>query len=85
MKALLLTLVVVTIMCLDIGYTLECYVGRDDFKSVTCPEGENHCYAMAFWVKPRPVTIRGCASSCSSKYYMCCPKDKCNENYYYYY
>uniref|UniRef100_U3FYQ5 Three-finger toxin 13 n=1 Tax=Micrurus fulvius TaxID=8637 RepID=U3FYQ5_MICFL len=79
MKALLLTLVVVTIVCLDLGHTLQCYVGRDGFNFVTCPEGETYCYTTAITARPTHVIIRGCISSCAWYYIKCCATDKCND------
>nr|AKN63200.1 three-finger toxin precursor D.M [Micrurus diastema]AKO63252.1 three-finger toxin precursor T.E [Micrurus tener] len=79
MKTLLLTLVVVTIVCLDLGHTRQCYVGYDASKFVTCPEGENHCYSNVIGLRRSHVISRGCASSCSPFYRTCCGTDKCND------
>nr|ACS74998.1 3FTx precursor [Micrurus corallinus] len=78
MKTLLLTLVVVTIMCLDLGYTRKCRIGKDGFYSVTCTEKENLCFTMFSARSPTQIIERGCASSCSSRYMKCCSTDSCN-------
>uniref|UniRef100_A0A194ARJ0 Three-finger toxin 19 n=1 Tax=Micrurus tener TaxID=1114301 RepID=A0A194ARJ0_9SAUR len=78
MKTLLLTLVVVTIVCLDLGHTLQCYVGEGS-KFVTCPEGDTHCYTTALAIRITYPIIRGCTSSCCPYYIKCCTTDKCND------
>nr|QSI83973.1 three-finger toxin [Calliophis bivirgatus] len=76
MKTLLLTLVVVTIVCLDLGYTLQCYKGNNPKILVTCEKGQNECYIRTF---PRPpVMVRGCTSHCLARF-TCCSTDKCNK------
>nr|QSI83953.1 three-finger toxin [Calliophis bivirgatus] len=80
MKTLLLTLVVVTIICLDIGDTLVCHKGIFLRETVTCPEGENLCYTRTV---PTPshsyVIFGGCTDTCTLKHIrVCCRTDKCN-------
>nr|ABX58165.1 truncated putative long neurotoxin [Austrelaps labialis] len=43
MKTLLLTLVVVTIVCLDLGNSFSCYK-TPHVKSEPCAPGQNLCY-----------------------------------------
>nr|Q2VBN1.1 RecName: Full=Muscarinic toxin MTX6; Flags: Precursor [Ophiophagus hannah]ABB83638.1 muscarinic toxin precursor [Ophiophagus hannah] len=85
MKTLLLTLVVVTILCLDLGYTLTCLTHESLFfeTTETCSDGQNLCYAKWFAVFPgarRPDG--GCAATCPDKVPLeivnCCTTDKCN-------
>nr|P0C552.1 RecName: Full=Neurotoxin 3FTx-LK; Flags: Precursor [Bungarus fasciatus] len=77
MKTLLLTLVVVTIVCLDLGYTLKCHTTQ--FRNIeTCQKWETVCFQRA--VKPHPssmIVLRGCTSSCG-KGETCCATDLCN-------
>nr|AKN63195.1 three-finger toxin precursor L.F [Micrurus laticollaris] len=86
MKTLLLTLVVVTIMCLDLGYTRKCYEGEGTRKSVTCPEGENVCYTIFLAeFNPREKVLKwGCAASCPKVglgvRITCCSTDNCNSH-----
>nr|QSI83983.1 three-finger toxin [Calliophis bivirgatus] len=76
MKTLLLTLVVVTIICLDLGYTWRCYQGDNAKTIVTCRKGLNLCYRKTF---PKPKkTLRGCTSICPPSY-SCCAANKCNK------
>nr|QSI83934.1 three-finger toxin [Calliophis bivirgatus] len=76
MKTLLLTLVVVTIVCLDLGHTRECYQGDNPKTIVTCPKGHHLCYKKTYTNPKR--TIRGCASRCPTDY-SCCAANKCNK------
>nr|QSI83949.1 three-finger toxin [Calliophis bivirgatus] len=80
MKTLLLTLVVVTILCLDLGYTLICYNTPLKDISKTCAEGENLCYygrKDAIW---NMYYIRGCTDKCpKGKAVKCCETNKCNK------
>nr|F5CPE6.1 RecName: Full=Three-finger toxin MALT0070C; Short=3FTx MALT0070C; Flags: Precursor [Micrurus altirostris]AED89573.1 putative three finger toxin precursor [Micrurus altirostris] len=78
MKTLLLTLVVVTIVCLDLGYTLKCYVGRKPYKLITCPEGSKKCATVPLPTRPLPIFSKGCYTSCPSQYVKCCSTDLCN-------
>nr|Q8JFX7.1 RecName: Full=Muscarinic toxin BM14; Flags: Precursor [Bungarus multicinctus]CAD18848.1 muscarinic toxin-like protein [Bungarus multicinctus] len=77
MKTLLLTLVVVTIICLDLGYTEMCNmcVRPYPFMSSCCPEGQDRCY-KSYWVNENgkqkkyhgkyPVILeRGCVTACT--------------------
>nr|QSI83967.1 three-finger toxin [Calliophis bivirgatus] len=73
MKTLLLTLVVVTIVCLDLGYTLQCYQGTDLNTVVTCKRGQNLCFKKVLPFK----TVRGCAHRCPPNS-VCCAANRCN-------
>uniref|UniRef100_R4G2E4 3FTx-Bra-17 n=1 Tax=Brachyurophis roperi TaxID=1295043 RepID=R4G2E4_9SAUR len=85
MKTLLLTLVVVTIVCLDLGYTMTCYKTAP-VRSEPCPPGEDLCYTKA-WCDFRcgthgKILELGCAATCPiPKHYedvKCCSTDNCN-------
>uniref|UniRef100_R4G2U8 3FTx-Ech-21 n=1 Tax=Echiopsis curta TaxID=529692 RepID=R4G2U8_9SAUR len=84
MKTLLLTLVVVTIVCLDLGDSLICYKGYN--APQTCPPGQNLCYTKtwcdAFCSSRGKVVELGCAATCPTvKPHVdikCCSTDKCN-------
>nr|AKN63199.1 three-finger toxin precursor D.L [Micrurus diastema] len=83
MKTLLLTLVVVTIVCLDLGYTRKCYEGKVARKSVTCPKGENLCFTIfSFQFHPARAIEFGCAASCPKvglgPHVTCCSANNCN-------
>nr|QSI83955.1 three-finger toxin [Calliophis bivirgatus] len=78
MKTLLLTLVVVTILCLDLGYTLKCY--NTIFPAIykTCPKGQNLCYLKRQRFDYLVILVsRGCTDKCP-KDGVCCNTDKCN-------
>uniref|UniRef100_A0A194ATC7 Three-finger toxin 16e n=1 Tax=Micrurus tener TaxID=1114301 RepID=A0A194ATC7_9SAUR len=79
MKTLLLTLVVVTIVCLDLGNSLKCYSSRTE--TMTCPEGRDKCEKYAVGLMPGTWSYhRGCASTCHrGKYNVCCSTDLCNK------
>uniref|UniRef100_R4G326 3FTx-Pse-290 n=1 Tax=Pseudonaja modesta TaxID=340912 RepID=R4G326_9SAUR len=79
MKTLLLTLVMVTIMCLDLGYTLTCY--KSPFGTVACNKYETFCYRFTHCPFPHHVVvIRGCITSCPTQNnYVCCSTDLCNK------
>nr|AEH05952.1 putative neurotoxin 513V5 [Drysdalia coronoides]AEH05953.1 putative neurotoxin 513V5 [Drysdalia coronoides] len=78
MKTLLLTLVVVAIMCLDVGYTLKCRKYLSGY--VVCKENETICYR--YTVSPfrnRVIVLRGCSASCpGGNNHVCCSTDMCN-------
>nr|QSI83923.1 three-finger toxin [Calliophis bivirgatus] len=74
MKTLLLTLVVVTIVCLDLGHTRKCYQGGNPKTIVTCQKGENLCYKKTL---PKQ-TLRGCGTICPPPS-ACCAADRCND------
>nr|Q9W716.1 RecName: Full=Cytotoxin homolog 5V; AltName: Full=Cardiotoxin-5V; Short=CTX5V; Flags: Precursor [Naja atra]CAB50697.1 snake venom [Naja atra] len=83
MKTLLLTLVVVTIVCLDLGYTLKCHNTQLPFIYKTCPEGKNLCFKATLRKFPLKFPVkRGCADNCPKNSallkYVCCSTDKCN-------
>nr|ADF50015.1 short-chain three finger toxin isoform 7 [Bungarus flaviceps] len=86
MKTLLLTLVVVTIVCLDFGYTRKCLTkySRDNESSKTCPSGQNVCFKK--WEmgnSSEKNAKRGCIAACpkpkKNEMIQCCSKDKCNK------
>nr|QSI83926.1 three-finger toxin [Calliophis bivirgatus] len=88
MKTLLLTFVVVTFLCLDLGYTRKCCSYQSSTRKTTkiCPDGEDVCYGKTS-VGPsgpvgRTVLELGCAATCPSRTLgvniRCCKKDKCN-------
>nr|Q98959.1 RecName: Full=Cytotoxin 3a; AltName: Full=Cardiotoxin-31; Short=Ctx-31; AltName: Full=Cardiotoxin-3a; Flags: Precursor [Naja atra]AAB18383.1 cardiotoxin 3a [Naja atra]CAB42053.1 cardiotoxin-31 [Naja atra] len=81
MKTLLLTLVVVTIVCLDLGYTLKCNKLVPLFYK-TCPAGKNLCYKMFMVATPKVPVKRGCIDVCPKNSllvkYVCCNTDRCN-------
>uniref|UniRef100_R4FJG1 3FTx-Bra-38 n=1 Tax=Brachyurophis roperi TaxID=1295043 RepID=R4FJG1_9SAUR len=82
MKTLLLTLVVVTIVCLDLGYTRICF-NQQSWRpetTTTCPDGENTCYKKVFMTPFRIPIERGCGCPKERRSFrlMCCQKDKCN-------
>nr|P49122.1 RecName: Full=Cytotoxin 7; AltName: Full=Cardiotoxin-7; Short=CTX7; Short=Ctx-7; AltName: Full=Cardiotoxin-like basic protein 2; Short=CLBP2; Flags: Precursor [Naja atra]CAA77017.1 cardiotoxin 7 precursor [Naja atra]CAA90967.1 cardiotoxin 7 [Naja naja] len=82
MKTLLLTLVVVTIVCLDLGYTLKCHNTQLPFIYNTCPEGKNLCFKATLKFPLKFPVKRGCAATCprssSLVKVVCCKTDKCN-------
>nr|A6MFK5.1 RecName: Full=Long neurotoxin LNTX-2; Flags: Precursor [Demansia vestigiata]ABK63545.1 LNTX-2 precursor [Demansia vestigiata] len=85
MKTLLLTLVVVTIVCLDFGYARTC-LKTPEVKSEPCPPGQEVCYTKAW--RDRMCSFRGkvielgCAATCPrqepGKEITCCSTDDCN-------
>nr|Q98965.1 RecName: Full=Cytotoxin 6; AltName: Full=Cardiotoxin-6; Short=CTX6; Flags: Precursor [Naja atra]CAA69977.1 cardiotoxin 6 [Naja atra] len=81
MKTLLLTLVVVTIVCLDLGYTLKCNQLIPPFYK-TCAAGKNLCYKMFMVAAQRFPVKRGCIDVCPKSSllvkYVCCNTDRCN-------
>uniref|UniRef100_R4FIZ2 3FTx-Ver-30 n=1 Tax=Vermicella annulata TaxID=1295044 RepID=R4FIZ2_9SAUR len=82
MKTLLLTLVVVTIVCLDLGYTMTCYnqQSSEDQTTTTCPGGVSSCYKKT-WRDHRGTIIErgcGCPDVKPGVGRTCCQADKCN-------
>nr|Q69CJ8.1 RecName: Full=Weak toxin DE-1 homolog 1; Short=WTX DE-1 homolog 1; Flags: Precursor [Ophiophagus hannah]AAR10442.1 weak toxin DE-1-like protein [Ophiophagus hannah]5XWE_A Chain A, Weak toxin DE-1 homolog 1 [Ophiophagus hannah]5XWE_B Chain B, Weak toxin DE-1 homolog 1 [Ophiophagus hannah] len=83
MKPVLLTLVVVTIVCLDLGYTRIC-LKQEPFQpetTTTCPEGEDACYNL-FWSDHSEIKIEmGCGCPKTEPYtnLYCCKIDSCNK------
>nr|AKO63242.1 short chain alpha neurotoxin B.D [Micrurus browni] len=80
MKTLLLTLVVVTIVCLDFGHTMICYNQQtlQPPTTITCSEGQ--CYRK-FWSDHRGTIIErgcGCPNLKLGIKIRCCTSDKCN-------
>nr|O93422.1 RecName: Full=Long neurotoxin homolog; AltName: Full=Kappa-cobrotoxin; Flags: Precursor [Naja atra]CAA76846.1 kappa-cobrotoxin [Naja atra] len=85
MKTLLLTLVVVTIVCLALGYTLTCLICPEKYcnKVHTCLNGEKICFKKYDQRKLLGKRyIRGCADTCPVRkpreIVECCSTDKCN-------
>uniref|UniRef100_R4FI94 3FTx-Bra-26 n=1 Tax=Brachyurophis roperi TaxID=1295043 RepID=R4FI94_9SAUR len=79
MKTLLLTLVVVTIVCLDLGYTLKCRSSRIANGNVVCEKYQTICFR--YQVRPYQnivLTRMGCSDSCPRKDAVCCSSDLCN-------
>uniref|UniRef100_R4FKG3 3FTx-Ver-5 n=1 Tax=Vermicella annulata TaxID=1295044 RepID=R4FKG3_9SAUR len=84
MKTLLLTLVVVTIVCLDLGDSLICYVGYNIPQ--ICPTGEVVCFTKT-WCdahcgeRGKRVEL-GCAATCPIVKpgidITCCSTNNCN-------
>nr|WVG99526.1 short-chain [Pseudonaja textilis] len=81
MKTLLLTLVVVTIVCLDLGYTLICHDSENLDDHVVCKEDETMCYQYTFVpFRDFEVVARGCSPSCPEEEdAVCCSTDLCNK------
>nr|QSI83924.1 three-finger toxin [Calliophis bivirgatus] len=73
MKTLLLTLVVVTIVCLDLGHTRKCYQGGNPKTIMTCKRGQSLCFKKFL----PPPTLRGCAHRCPPNS-ACCAANRCN-------
>nr|QSI83922.1 three-finger toxin [Calliophis bivirgatus] len=85
MKTLLLTLVVVTILCLDLGYTRKCLKKYTPVRetSQTCPSGQVLCIKRWKSHKSGNKFFRGCAAACPKPKHneniQCCAKDNCNK------
>nr|P15816.1 RecName: Full=Kappa-2-bungarotoxin; AltName: Full=Kappa-neurotoxin CB1; Flags: Precursor [Bungarus multicinctus]CAA35774.1 unnamed protein product [Bungarus multicinctus] len=86
MKTLLLTLVVVTIVCLDLGYTKTC-LKTPSSTPQTCPQGQDICFLKVsceqFCPIRGPVIEQGCAATCpefrsNDRSLLCCTTDNCN-------
>nr|Q8UUK0.1 RecName: Full=Cytotoxin homolog Clbp-3; AltName: Full=Cardiotoxin-like basic protein 3; Short=CLBP3; Flags: Precursor [Naja atra]CAC85538.1 cardiotoxin-like basic protein 3 [Naja atra] len=82
MKTLLLTLVVVTIVCLDLGYTRKCHNSPLSLVYQTCPIGQNICFKINVKEAPSIPVKRACAATCPKSSALvkvvCCKTDKCN-------
>nr|Q8AY52.1 RecName: Full=Candiduxin-2; Flags: Precursor [Bungarus candidus]AAL30058.1 candiduxin 2 [Bungarus candidus] len=85
MKTLLLTLVVLTIACLDLGYTKTCF--NDNLANPKTTELCRHSMYFCFknsWIAGGVERIeRGCSLTCpdikyNGKYIYCCTRDNCN-------
>uniref|UniRef100_R4FKG7 3FTx-Ver-47 n=1 Tax=Vermicella annulata TaxID=1295044 RepID=R4FKG7_9SAUR len=81
MKTLLLTLVVVTIVCLDLGYTLKCYNPKTAEGYEVCKEHETKCIGYNICLfRNHAVVVRGCGASCPTENLpVCCSTDMCNK------
>nr|QSI83984.1 three-finger toxin [Calliophis bivirgatus] len=84
MKTLLLTLVVVTIVCLDLGHTMTCLSNQPSTPKTaqTCPDGQNFCYRKRWLSYGKRKVERGCAATCPRLQrgvnIHCCATDNCN-------
>uniref|UniRef100_R4G2P2 3FTx-Aca-108 n=1 Tax=Acanthophis wellsi TaxID=239747 RepID=R4G2P2_9SAUR len=82
MKTLLLTLVVVTIVCLDLGYTMQCYNHPllQDKTIITCAFGVSSCFKKTWKVQRETMIERGCGcpNVKPGVRLTCCKTDKCN-------
>nr|C1IC48.1 RecName: Full=Three-finger toxin W-IV; Flags: Precursor [Walterinnesia aegyptia]ABX82865.1 three finger toxin IV [Walterinnesia aegyptia] len=82
MKTLLLTLVVVTIVCLDLGHTLLCHNQQSSTSPTTtcCSGGESKCYKKRWPTHRGTITERGCGCPTVKKgiELHCCTTDQCN-------
>uniref|UniRef100_R4G2G6 3FTx-Fur-63 n=1 Tax=Furina ornata TaxID=529697 RepID=R4G2G6_9SAUR len=79
MKTLLLTLVVVTIMCLDLGYTLRCH-NTWNYGYISCEAHAPFCYKSRHYGRTeKPTIAQGCTAKCSEKSEVCCSTDMCNK------
>nr|ADF50019.1 non-conventional three finger toxin isoform 4 [Bungarus flaviceps] len=87
MKTLLLNLVVVTIVCLDFGYTIKCKICQFNTcrpgELKVCSGEEIYCFKES-WSTARGTRIeRGCTATCPKgsvygNYVLCCTIDECN-------
>nr|ACR78502.1 putative short chain neurotoxin 45 [Drysdalia coronoides] len=80
MKTLLLTLVVLTIVCLDLGYTMTCYNQQSSQPQTTTTCAESSCYKKT-WRDHRGTIIErgcGCPTVKPGIQRVCCATDKCN-------
>nr|Q90VW1.1 RecName: Full=Erabutoxin b; Short=ETXB; Short=Eb; AltName: Full=Short neurotoxin 1b; Flags: Precursor [Laticauda semifasciata]CAA34824.1 unnamed protein product [Laticauda semifasciata]BAA75749.1 short chain neurotoxin [Laticauda semifasciata]BAA75750.1 short chain neurotoxin [Laticauda semifasciata]BAA75751.1 short chain neurotoxin [Laticauda semifasciata]BAC78201.1 erabutoxin b [Laticauda semifasciata] len=82
MKTLLLTLVVVTIVCLDLGYTRICFNHQSSQPQTTktCSPGESSCYHKQ-WSDFRGTIIErgcGCPTVKPGIKLSCCESEVCN-------
>nr|A8HDJ4.1 RecName: Full=Short neurotoxin 1; Short=SNTX-1; Flags: Precursor [Pseudechis porphyriacus]ABK63528.1 SNTX-1 precursor [Pseudechis porphyriacus] len=82
MKTLLLTLVVVTIVCLDLGYTMTCcnQQSSQPKTTTTCAGGESSCYKKTWSDHRGSRTERGCGCPHVKPgiKLTCCETDECN-------
>nr|P0C555.1 RecName: Full=Neurotoxin 3FTx-RI; Flags: Precursor [Bungarus fasciatus] len=83
MKTLLLTLVVLTIVCLDLGHTRICLnqQSSEPQTTETCPNGEDTCYNKTWNTHRGSRTDRGCGCPKVKPgiNLRCCKTDKCNQ------
>uniref|UniRef100_R4G305 3FTx-Hop-14 n=1 Tax=Hoplocephalus bungaroides TaxID=83403 RepID=R4G305_9SAUR len=80
MKTLLLTLVVVTIVCLDLGYTMTCCNQQSSQPKTTKTCAESSCYKKT-WRDHRGTIIErgcGCPHVKPGIQLVCCKTDECN-------
>uniref|UniRef100_R4G2H6 3FTx-Hem-16 n=1 Tax=Hemiaspis signata TaxID=355698 RepID=R4G2H6_9SAUR len=80
MKTLLLTLVVVTIVCLDLGYTMTCCNQQSSQPKTTKTCEESTCYKKT-WRDHRGTIIErgcGCPKVKPGIQLECCRTDECN-------
>nr|A8HDJ7.1 RecName: Full=Short neurotoxin 1; Short=SNTX-1; Flags: Precursor [Cryptophis nigrescens]ABK63531.1 SNTX-1 precursor [Cryptophis nigrescens] len=80
MKTLLLTLVVVTIVCLDLGYTMTCCNQQSSQPKTITTCAESSCYKKT-WKDHHGTRIeRGCGCPPRKPLIdlICCETDECN-------
>nr|Q8UW27.1 RecName: Full=Short neurotoxin SN160; Flags: Precursor [Hydrophis hardwickii]AAL54894.1 short neurotoxin 1 precursor [Hydrophis hardwickii] len=80
MKTLLLTLVVVTIVCLDLGYTMTCCNQQSSQPKTTTNCAESSCYKKT-WSDHRGTRIErgcGCPQVKRGIKLECCHTNECN-------
>nr|F8J2G5.1 RecName: Full=Short neurotoxin 342; Short=SNTX-342; Flags: Precursor [Drysdalia coronoides]ACR78505.1 putative short chain neurotoxin 342 [Drysdalia coronoides] len=77
MKTLLLTLVVLTIVCLDLGYTMTCYNQQLSQPQTTTTCAESFCYKKTW---SGTIIERGCGCPPMKPpiRLKCCRTEKCN-------
>nr|F5CPD8.1 RecName: Full=Three-finger toxin MALT0057C; AltName: Full=MALT0057C; Flags: Precursor [Micrurus altirostris]AED89565.1 putative three finger toxin precursor [Micrurus altirostris] len=80
MKTLLLTLVVVTIVCLDFGHTMICYNQQSSQPPTTTTCSEGQCYKQRWRDHRGWRTERGCGcpKAIPEVKLNCCKTDRCN-------
>ncbi|XP_026542766.1 short neurotoxin 1 [Notechis scutatus] len=80
MKTLLLTLVVVTIVCLDLGYTMTCCNQQSSQPKTTTTCAESSCYKKTWRDHRGTITERGCGcpNVKPGVQINCCKTDECN-------
>nr|P18329.1 RecName: Full=Toxin C13S1C1; Flags: Precursor [Dendroaspis angusticeps]CAA36503.1 precursor polypeptide (AA-21 to 59) [Dendroaspis angusticeps]CAA37486.1 angusticeps-type protein (isoform of Da C13S1C1 [Dendroaspis angusticeps] len=80
MKTLLLTLLVVTIVCLDLAHTRICYSHKLLQAKTTKTCEENSCYKRSLPKIPLIIIGRGCGCPLTLPFLRikCCTSDKCN-------
>nr|AED89574.1 putative three finger toxin precursor [Micrurus altirostris] len=80
MKTLLLTLVVVTIVCLDFGHTMICYNQQSSQPPTTTTCSEGQCYKKSWRDLHGWRTDRGCGCPKTNPgiKFNCCSCNRCN-------
>nr|ACY68693.1 short-chain neurotoxin isoform 8 [Parasuta nigriceps] len=80
MKTLLLTLVLVTIVCLDLGYTVTCCNQQSSQPKTTKTCAESTCYKKDLERSRGTIIERGCGCPKVKPGIKleCCKTDECN-------